>query len=98
MLGAGEEPRIVERGLDVRVRLQNLNCRIAPIQAKRARVAQDVQVGIERKAVQRQRGVDRCVGVDAVVVAEHHVQVDRGVLPVPGIVGEGWLGAQSDRQ
>ena len=33
-----------------------------------------------------QRGVDGGIGVDAVVVAEQHVQIGGGVLPVAGIV------------
>ncbi|MNN84698.1 hypothetical protein D3C81_2018920 [compost metagenome] len=88
MLGALEELGVVEGGRNVRVRLQDLDRAVAPVHGERAGKTGDVQVRVDRQAVDRQRGVDRGVGIDPVVVAKYHVQVGWQVLPVPGVVGE----------
>ncbi|MNE45831.1 hypothetical protein D3C80_1401390 [compost metagenome] len=86
--GAGQVSRIVERGFDVRVGLEYLDARGASGDIQGARVTDDVKIGIERQAIDRQRCVDGSVALDPVVVAENHVQVLRQVLPVAGVVGQ----------
>ncbi|MNJ46813.1 hypothetical protein D3C77_419520 [compost metagenome] len=86
VFGPVEKPCIVERGGDVGIRLDQLDGAVAPIDVERARQTQEVQVSLERQAVDWQRSVNGGVGVDAVVVTKHHVQVDGDVLPVTSVV------------
>lgn len=62
---------------------------VTPVNRKGSGIPSGIQIGVKRKAIDGQRSIDGRIGINAVVVAEHHVQVNWKVLPTSRVVNAG---------